>query len=126
MIVISIIAVLASIAVPKFIELLRRSQEGASKGSLGSIRSVLKIYYAEMETYPADLAALTLSTKYLDSIPAVKTPSYHPDNAAVRLAAASDDAGGWLYDNVPGDANFANVVVNCTHTDSKGSVWAQY
>ena len=43
MIVVAIIGILAAIAIPKFAELIRKSNEGASKGSLGSIRSALSI-----------------------------------------------------------------------------------
>ena len=41
MIVVAIIGILAAIAIPKFAELIRKSNEGASKGNLGSIRSAL-------------------------------------------------------------------------------------
>ena len=36
------------------------------------------------------------------------------------------NAGGWLYNNIVGDAGFGAVSVNCTHTDTKGSVWSSY
>ena len=43
MIVVAIIGILAAIAIPKFSNLIRKSQEGAGKGNLGSIRSALSI-----------------------------------------------------------------------------------
>ena len=43
MIVVAIIGILASIAVPKFADLLRKSKEGQTKGNLGSLRSILNI-----------------------------------------------------------------------------------
>ena len=49
MIVISILGVLATIAIPKFANLIRKSREGATKGNLGSIRSAITIYYANNE-----------------------------------------------------------------------------
>jgi len=130
MIVVAIIGILAAIAIPKFAELIRKSSEGASKGNLGSIRSALSIYYGDMEgTYPAQLAGLTISGKYLTVIPIAKAPNYHPDSAAETdglLTALADSNGGWYYDNQAGDANVGQTEVNCTHTDSKGAVWSTY
>jgi prepilin-type N-terminal cleavage/methylation domain-containing protein len=129
MIVVAIIGILAAIAIPKFAELIRKSGEGASKGNLGSIRSSLSIYYGDLEgQYPAQLAALTISGKYLTSVPNAKTPNYHPDSSGEvdGLLTAETGAGGWFYNNVIGDANVGTMVVNCTHTDSKGSTWSNY
>ncbi|MDO8734379.1 MAG: type II secretion system protein, partial [Elusimicrobiota bacterium] len=99
MIVVAIIGILAAIAIPKFADLIKKSKEGSTKGSLGAIRSALTIYYGEQEgVYPK--ASLTASydgktgceaganegayigtfnqsagpflTKYLDKLPSVK------------------------------------------------------
>src|ERR1035437_2659925 len=113
MIVVAIIGILAAIAIPKFAELIRKSGEGASKGNLGAIRSALSIYYGDMEgQYPADLASLTVSGKYLSNIPVAKSPNYHPDSSAVTAAASTaNDGGGWLFNNLAGDANLGTVFV---------------
>jgi prepilin-type N-terminal cleavage/methylation domain-containing protein len=129
MIVVAIIGILAAIAIPKFAELIRKSGEGASKGNLGSIRSSLSIYYGDMEgQYPSTLAGLTVAGKYLTSIPTAKTPNYHADSAAEIDAGplVANDAGGWVYNNVTGDSNIGNMEINCTHTDTKGSIWTAY
>ncbi len=133
MIVVAIIGILAAIAIPKFAELIRKSGEGASKGNLGAIRSALSIYYGDLEgSYPAALSALTLNGKYLQAIPLAKTPNYHPDSSTeydnVLSAGSNDDLvnRAWMYDNTTGDANFGNVIINCTHTDTKGSIWSGY
>ena len=127
MIVVAVIGILAAIALPKYAEVLRKAKEGSSKGSLGSLRGALSIYYADMEgQYPSDLASLTLSAKYLSSLPMVQAPPYHSDMSLVAYAAAPDDSGGWTYDNVAGDSKAGSVWINCTETDTKGSVWAQY
>jgi len=53
MIVVAIIGILAAIAIPKFADLIKKSKEGATKGSLGELRSALTIYYGENEgIYP--------------------------------------------------------------------------
>ncbi|MDD5132039.1 MAG: prepilin-type N-terminal cleavage/methylation domain-containing protein [bacterium] len=51
MMVVAIIGILAGVAVPRYMDFLRRSREGATKGNLGSLRSALNIYYADTEFY---------------------------------------------------------------------------
>ncbi len=130
MIVVAIIGILAAIAIPKFAELIRKSSEGASKGNLGALRSAMSIYYGDMEgTYPANVAALTIGGKYLTVIPPAKAPNYHADTGGVVLLSASanpSDAGGWYYNDELTNANVGSVLVNCTHTDTKGTVWTGY
>ena len=130
MIVVAIIGILAAIAIPKFADLIRKSSEGASKGNLGALRSAMSIYYGDMEgVYPASLDALTIGGKYLTTIPNAKAPSYHTDSATVVLLSAQanpNDAGGWWYNDQATNANVGNVLVNCTHTDTKGSIWTAY
>ena len=127
MIVVAIIGILAAIAIPKFASLLRKSGEGASKGNLGAVRSALSIYYGDMEgQYPVTLAAMTVNGKYLTALPVAKSPNYHSDSAAVVYQTIANDGGGWSYDNTALDANLGTVLVNCTHTDTKGTLWTTY
>lgn len=129
MIVVAIIGILASIAIPKFADLIRKSNEGASRGQLGAIRSALSIYYGDMEgQFPANLTALTLGGKYLAAVPKAKTPNYHADSSEVTLKSGvpKQDRGGWRYTDTSEDANFGSVWVNCSHTDTKGAVWSSY
>ncbi len=130
MIVVAIIGILASIAIPKFADLIRKSQEGASKGNLGAFRGAMSIYYADMDgQHPADPIALTVAGKYLTAIPQAKTPNYHSDGSAVLLGSMGvgpTDVSGWIFDSVPSDFYYGQVWVNCTHTDTKGSVWSAY
>ncbi|OGR87801.1 MAG: hypothetical protein A3J74_02015 [Elusimicrobia bacterium RIFCSPHIGHO2_02_FULL_57_9] len=127
MIVVAIIGILAAIAIPKFSNLIRKSQEGAGKGNLGSIRSALSIYYGDMEgIYPSLLESLTLNGKYLSALPAAKTPPYHADSATVRTETTPTDGVGWSYNATTGNANEGTVLVGCTHTDTKSSQWTTY
>ncbi|MBI5211160.1 MAG: hypothetical protein HY927_14405 [Elusimicrobia bacterium] len=122
-------ALVLLISIPTFVELIRRPSEGASKGNLGAIRSALSIYYGDMEgTYPTDLASLTIAGKYLYSIPEVHDLlPYHPDSSTIDDGETNaTDSGGWHYNNVATDANFGSVLINCTHTDRKGSFWNAY
>ncbi|MBI3554407.1 MAG: type II secretion system protein [Elusimicrobia bacterium] len=128
MIVVAIIGILAAISIPRFAQLIRRSSEGASKGNLGGVRSALSVYYGDMEgQYPADLASLTVSGKYLQTLPVSKSPNYHSDVSSVLTGLfAPDDTGGWMYDNIVSDGNAGVIWVNCTHSDSRGTTWTTY
>ena len=129
MVAVLIVGILASIAMPKFTSLIRVTSEGAAKGNLGTVRSAVSIYYADTEgLYPSQLAALTVSGKYLGVLPPAKAPYYHDDltTESDGLLNAATDAGGWQYDNVPGDTYNGFAVVNCTHTDTQGLSWTAY
>jgi len=129
-IVVAMIAILASISIPKFASLLRKASEGAALGNLGSLRSALHIYYADREgRYPATITGLTVGGKYLTTVPRTKTPNYHADADAEVLLTGSPaptDAGGWYYNDAPGGSSYGSALVNCTHTDTKGRVWSAY
>ncbi len=132
MIVVAIIGILAAIAIPQFASLIAKSQEGAAKGSLGAVRSSLSIYYGDMEgVYPQDtLASLTTSGKYLAAIPSLTMPNnktYSAGHGATSAVATSaGDNGGWFYQNNSGLSTWGTVLVNCTHSDVKGSGWSAY
>ncbi len=130
MIVVAIIGILAAIAVPKFADLIRKSKEGATKGKLGALRSAVGIYYGDMEgQYPADPASMTVGGHYIREIPPAQTPNYHADSPAILLGSAAvgfTDAGAWGYDSVPTDQDYGTIFVNCTHTDTKGTIWSSY
>jgi type II secretory pathway pseudopilin PulG len=129
MLVVAIIGLLAAIAIPKFANLVIKAKEAAVRGKMGTVRSALNIYYADNEGVypfwglrPADLA---LVPKYLDEFPQIaiptlpghKTPSANPiwssivDGVPTLQWYTIDPRGGLIY-------------VNCTHTDSKGTVWS--
>ncbi|MBI5246584.1 MAG: prepilin-type N-terminal cleavage/methylation domain-containing protein [Elusimicrobia bacterium] len=143
MIVVAIIGILAAVAIPKFADLIRKSSEGQIKGNLGSIKSALSIYYADMEGYyPDDVNSLTVNGKYLSTIASVKVPDYHGTTVVIRhnwttnpfgCSANMLNTGEWLYWNERGTACSASpfhalgeFFVACSHTDTKGSIWSQY
>lgn len=148
MIVVAIIGILSAIAIPKFADLIRKSNEGATKGNLGAIRSAVSIYYGEQEgIFPAATAdggdatagslgnILTMNNgTYIKATPNCNTPPYHAVSAATTIAVSSADestgAGEWGYQpNVTPPANarpYGDVWVNCTHTDTKGTTWGVY
>ncbi len=136
MIVVAIIGILAAIAIPKFANLIRQSQEGATKGNLSGIRSALSIYYGDNTgVYPTDLPGLTVNGKYLSVIPNSTIPPYHTATSldvnqtgggGPGAASEASGAGEWLYDSLSTDGNYGGVWVNCTHTDTHGTTWTTY
>jgi prepilin-type N-terminal cleavage/methylation domain-containing protein len=127
MIVTAILGILVGISMLRYADLLRRANEGAAYGNLGVIRSALSIYYSDMEgQFPATLGALTAHAKFLKAIPELRVPNYHNSTSAFSLGDSAGDSGGWLYNNVIASAKFGVVLVDCTHTDTKGSVWSAY
>jgi prepilin-type N-terminal cleavage/methylation domain-containing protein len=140
MIVVAIIGILAAIAIPKFADLIRKSNEGATKGNLGALRSAMSIYYGEMEGwYPTlDPTSYLLmeNGKYLKAIPTCNTTPFHGQSSAFDITIASGGVegattgGGWAYQPSPtpgtGVQPWGDVWINCTHTDTKATTWSQY
>jgi prepilin-type N-terminal cleavage/methylation domain-containing protein len=134
MIVVAIIGILAAIAIPKFSQLITKSNEANTKGNLGALRSALSIYYGDMEGwYPADtLAVLAVSNRYMATVPVAKLPAVtsmnvgHGDTSLVTPETTPGDLGGWSYDNTSTDTNWGRLLVACSHSDSRGSRWTSY
>ncbi len=139
MMVVAIIGLLASIALPKFSNLIRKSKEAAVYGSLGGLRSALTIYYSDNEgTMPSQTGiamALTTGGKYIDSIPSIHIPGYQ--HTANNILSGIEpiirvDNGCWYYrarssiDGPPywdADVYFQGIWISCTHADLKGQIW---
>ena len=150
MIVVSVLLILTSIAVPKFMNLIRLSNEGATKGSLGSIRSALDIYFADTEgIFPARVAGGVTglevppflgsgSDNYLDEIPACKEHcsawGAHKLNSLIvtpvdGMGANGPDDGGWAYQTPTGitySTMVARAMVNCAENDYHGTVISKW
>src|SRR3989339_435099 len=145
MIVVAIIGILAAIAIPKFADLIKKSKEGATKGSLGALRSAITIYYGEQEgIYPTAVTAGTGSTqvaegaetgvfanpegpfltKYLDKMPTVKLgiagladSDACVFNSSYDVTMMTNNLGKWWY---RGNA-IGEMHVSHTTTDTKGA-----
>ena len=128
-VLILITTVLTSITIPKFKDLIVRSKEANTKAGLASLRSALRVYYAENQSYPADnLESLTRDGKYIPEIPTTQIPgTTHVDTNEVFLGTEITDAGGWLYNNdktVP--VKWGKIFVNCSHKDHLGEItWSE-
>lgn len=132
MIVVAIIGILAGIAIPRYMNFIRRSREGATKGNLGAVRSALNIYYSDLEgIFPVDITVQpfigTAANQYLDALPQANEActSNHAASAAVVTTAGNtlvdnNSTGGWSYCysyfTAPSAAKFK---VRCTTIDSR-------
>ena len=143
MIVVAIIGILAAVAIPKFAEMIRKSKEGATKGSLSSLRSALTIYISDNEgkpvlswsnnVYDGGEIVVSMVPKYVENMPTAKLGSYHLDNnsvgtivmrtpfdgnrsSAAPVTAIDSNVIRWFYTSI-GDGY---VWVNCSHSDTKG------
>ncbi len=140
MIVVAIIGILAAIAVPKFAELIRKSKEGALRGTLASVRSAIRVYYADNEgLFPActkssssGVLTATLVPKYLKELPLITIPGRH---AATRNVYCHEDpvpghehgGRGFRYTGwPPADPNYGSVWIACTHADLQSRPWTTY
>ena len=105
MIVVAIIGILAAVAIPKFAEMIRKSKEGSTKGSLSALRSALTIYGSDNEglaplgksadtllTVVANQAVATeqlkdyMTPKYMEDWPTAKLGTYIPDSKLVLVS----------------------------------------
>jgi prepilin-type N-terminal cleavage/methylation domain-containing protein len=129
MLVVAIIALLAAIAIPKFADLVVKAKEAAVRGKLGTVRSLISIYYADNEgRYPwlSGYMEWVFVPKYAETIPGISVPgvpSHAEDNGFIPFAVMIDGPWSplsvqkaWGYNSQNG-----SVLVNCSHTDSKAT-----
>lgn len=64
----AIVALLLSLATPRYFESIDRAKDATLRGNLAAIRDVLDKYYADHGTYPASLDAL-VTGGYLRKVP---------------------------------------------------------
>ena len=138
LIVFSVLSILASIALPKFSDMLLKAQEGTLKGDLGAMRTALSLYYNDNQgNYPSCSAgpnsgvlAKALVPAYMVSIPIVNNGLHPPTNSvycdALMLPGDVHDGQGWYYDGVALDSQNGGIWVACDHTDTTGTNWSSY
>lgn len=97
LIVMTIIAIMASLAVPYVHKQIKRSKEAALLQNLFTIRDVIDQYYADKGQYPGSLQEL-VQDRYIRSVP--KDPLTNSSNTWVLVAPAD---GMGVYDVHSGD-----------------------
>jgi len=92
MVVVSIIGILVTIAVPVYNNSVTRAKEAALKEDLYQMRDAIDKHYADLGEYPSTLATLA-EKKYIRSIPV----DPFTDSKDTWVEIQSDDAQG-VYD----------------------------
>ncbi len=93
-IVIVILGILATVAVPKYVDMQAEAREAAVRGSLGNIRAALAIQYAKAAVqtgtaaFPATLDATIFANNQVPPDPVTNLS---------KVVTAYDNTGGWVY-----------------------------
>lgn len=114
LIVMVVIAILAAVAIPRYMAHLRRAKEVVLQQNLWTMRRAIDYYSSDKERPPASLQDL-VSSGYLREIP--KDPVC-PECAWVEVPGTSEDA------NVP--AGIGDVRSSAEGVDSGGKAYADY
>ena len=98
--VIVVIGILAAIALPRFVDLTQNAKEAATKGALGSMRSVVAIEYARSATtgtatYPSSIYASLFSGGVVPSNQLNNVSAVNYAGATVSGTSVSTQYGWW-------------------------------
>src|SRR5438105_15165429 len=107
LIVVVIIGILASIAIPMFSNLIDKANEGTTRGNLGTLRSALSIYYTDTEgQYPQDGIGSTKHNKHKPcltcnaNLDALVDGNYLADIPPTNLPITTNSPGHGISDSV--------------------------
>jgi prepilin-type N-terminal cleavage/methylation domain-containing protein len=112
-IIIVILGILAAVAIPKYRDITSEAQEAAARSALGSLRSGITIFYANMAVTTGTAAWPSLSQ--LDSVgvvmeQAIPRNPYQDKNSAadsivtgVTRGVLVGTRGGWAYNATTGE-----------------------
>jgi prepilin-type N-terminal cleavage/methylation domain-containing protein len=135
MIVIAIIGILAAVAIPRFANIMLKAREGATKGTLGAIRSALTVYYGLYSgEWPTILESDLVEAGCLDKMPTagnITKPgetTWAGADANTVLNKTTDyvytdinDTTAWIFWHGDG-----TVLVNKSGTDSSGESYTNW
>jgi general secretion pathway protein G len=93
LIVIVIIAVLAAIALPRFMDSGQRSKEASLRSDLKLVRNAIEVFHTDTSAWPATLADLAATTP----------PASGKDNTGASLTIYATDFHGPYLRTVPSD-----------------------
>ena len=112
LIVIVIIAVLAAIALPKYMDSGQRSKESSLKGDLKLIRNSIELFHTDTGAWPAALADLSGSA----------APASGKDNAGAAKSITAADFHGPYLRTVPTDPVAAAAFTYSVTSPTVGAV----
>ncbi len=85
MIVLVIIGILAAVGVPIYTGNVKKAKQAEADATMGMVRTQLRVYYAENDTYPTNAVAATA-----DAVTAVTGLSFVDANLAGKYFDAAD------------------------------------
>ena len=106
MVVLALVALLASIAAPRYFHSVDRAKEAVLRDSLRTMRGAIDQYYADHARYPDSLEALA-TRRYLRAVP-LDPLTGRSDTWVVRTPPADADVQEGVYDvgsGAPGAAS---------------------
>lgn len=137
MIVVAILGVLASVAVPKLASTIHKSHAAMTLGNLAAMRSAIGMYVTNHEgTFPTDNLTSLITEGYIQEIPMVLIPPSSDGTFAGHPGGNTIDGGPrsawgasvtqWYYFNDPTEPDwYGRIVVNCGHPNDRGIAWDQ-
>ncbi len=129
---VSIILLVALIAYPKFLGILRKSSEQVTIANLMALRSAIAIYYADNNgNFPGEDIEKSLlidDGKYIKYIPEAYCPPYTNPTKEITTKPTGK-SGKWAYqvaDSTITGRQAGELWIDCDKKDSKGVVWNTY
>lgn len=125
LIVIVILAVLAAIAIPRFMDSGQRSKDASLKSDLKLVRDAVQAFNSDCAAYPATLADLTAASAPANGLDGLGTP---------KAISATDWHGPYLM-SVPTDPvcgltfkynNGGTVNTRSSGNDADGNLYSSY
>jgi len=118
---VALVLIFAGLSVPKFIDIAKKTREGATKFNLDRMRSAVAAYYGDNSgTYPTDDLTV-LVPRYIEKSPAVDVRGFPKSNAVPTGKPAG--RGGWFYVNDKNNPRWGTVTVDVAGKDSSGKPW---
>jgi len=125
----AVILLLTLVLYPKFISIVRKSQEATTRANLTALRTAIAVYYGDNSgNFPGEDIAeiLTKDGKYIKLIPEISCPPHH-DKTNLITTAPTGDSGKWAYQTKDSETRQQGEIwVDCSHKDSNGIVWSEY
>ncbi len=112
LVVIVVLAILAAIVLPKFVDSSLRSKESALKSDLKLLRNAVNLFYADTGYYPAQLSDLTSTA----------APAKGVDSAGAQKDITATDYHGPYLQEVPDDPVSAAAFTYNTTAPNVGEV----
>ncbi len=125
-----IILLVTLVFYPRFLDVIRKSNEATSRANLMALRNAIAVYYGDNEgTYPdSNIVEQLLSDNgiYIAYIPEVYCPPYHNPTNEITTKPTGD-SGKWAYQVEDSqDRQAGEIWIDCNQKDSKGVVWNTY